>query len=164
MCRAIYAIAFKMVVLRSKKNSGRQISLKIAGYIIFFKVKQQASYDRISENDEQDEDDLREHHEDLQDREAFHEDSEERFGVCEDFRLNGQGFIDEGEIKRIQEFLRNKVKMPKATGQDLNRKNSSTTSGELQLPVSLPVTMAYFRSFDTDRRIIIRYESKTGRS
>ena len=47
--------------------------------------------------------------------------------------MNGQGFIDEGEIKRIQEFLRNKVKMPKATGQDLNRKNSSTTSGELKI-------------------------------
>ena len=60
----------------------------------------------------------------------MNEDPQERFDDRQDFRLNGQGFIDEGEIQRIQEFLRNKVKMPKATGQDLNRKNSSTTSGE----------------------------------
>ena len=111
----------------AEENIGVE-KLDPAGYIIFFKVKQQASYDRISENDEQDEDD-REAHEDLQD---YHDDRDERHQDREDFRLNGQGFIDEGEIKRIQEFLRNKVKMPKATGQDLNRKNSSTTSGEFK--------------------------------
>ena len=135
MCRAIYAIAFKMMVLSQKTIKGKQydVTKKTAGFIIFFKVKQQASFDRISENDENDEDDLREHREDLQDRQIVHEDPKERFDDRQDFRLNGQGFIDEGEIQRIQEFLRNKVKMPKATGQDLNRKNSSTTSGELRI-------------------------------
>ena len=131
MCRAIYAIAFKMTVLSQKCIGDHKYDWwETAGCIIFFKVKQQASFDRISENDEHDEDDLREHHEDLQDRQIFNEDPKERFDDHQDFRLNGQGFIDEGEIQRIQEFLRNKVKMPKATGQDLNRKNSSTTSGE----------------------------------
>ena len=137
ICRAIYAIAFNWWC-RINENIGGE-KLGRAGYIIFFKVKQQASYDRISENDEQDEDDIRETHDDLQD---YHDDRDERHEDHEDFRLNGQGFIDEGEIKRIQEFLRNKVKMPKATGQDLNRKNSSTTSGELKI---LPV---HFRNFE----------------
>jgi len=132
ICRAIYAIAFKRWCRINEYIGGEKLGR--AGYIIFFKVKQQASYDRISENDEQDEDDLRETHDDRDER---HEDRE-------DFRLNGQGFIDEGEIKRIQEFLRNKVKMPKATGQDLNRKNSSTTSGELKI---LPIRFRNLEDF-----------------
>ena len=66
----------------------------------------------------------------------------------------------EDDLDKIRDILRQNVKsnrksLPIAKGQDLNRKNSSTTSG-LDGLFLIDYEQKPFRHFDTDRRIAIR--------